>query len=75
MQALKFLRHYQRSSYSEAKRAHPATSHYREMEILLQHYLTYLLERGLNTPEFLRRVKMDFPDGDHAQEKPADRSG
>jgi DNA repair protein RecO (recombination protein O) len=67
MQALKFLRHYQRSSYSEAKRAHPASAHYREMEILLQHYLTYLLERGLNTPEFLRRVKMDLPGGEQAQ--------
>jgi DNA repair protein RecO (recombination protein O) len=67
MQALKFLRHYQRSSYSEAKRAHPASAHYREMEILLQYYLTYLLERGLNTPEFLRRVKMDLPGGDQAQ--------
>jgi DNA repair protein RecO (recombination protein O) len=64
MQALKFLRHFQRSSYTEAKRAHPESAHYREMEILLQHYLTYLLERGLNTPEFLRRVKMDLPGGE-----------
>jgi len=67
MQALKFLRHFQRSSFSEAKRAHPASTHYREMEILLQHYLTYLLERGLNTPEFLRRVKMDLLDGKQDQ--------
>jgi DNA repair protein RecO (recombination protein O) len=67
MQALKYLRHYQRSSFAEAKRAHPTSAHYRELEILLQHYLTYLLERGLNTPEFLRRVKMDLPDGEQAQ--------
>jgi DNA repair protein RecO (recombination protein O) len=67
MQALKYLRHYQRSSFSEAKRAHPTSAHYRELEILIQHYLTYLLERGLNTPEFLRRVKMDLPDGEQAQ--------
>jgi DNA repair protein RecO (recombination protein O) len=68
MQALKFLRHYQRSSYSEARRAHPTSAQYREMETLLQHYLTYLLERGLNTPEFLRRVKMDLPGEEQAQE-------
>lgn len=62
MQALKYLRHFQRSSYADAKRAHPSSTLYREMEILVQHYLTYLLERGLNTPEFLRRVKMDLPE-------------
>jgi len=76
MQALKFLRHYQRSSYTEAKRAHPTTAHYREMELLIQHYLTYLLERGLNTPEFLRRQKMDLPDDEQSPESPpTDHSG
>lgn len=67
MEALKFLRHFQRSSYLEAKRAHPAPAHYRELETLVQHYLTYLLERGLNTPEFLRRIKMDQPGEEQAQ--------
>jgi DNA repair protein RecO (recombination protein O) len=62
MQALKYFRHFQRSSYAEAKRASPTSTHYREMEVLIQYYLTYFLERGLNTPEFLRRVKMDMPD-------------
>jgi DNA repair protein RecO (recombination protein O) len=57
MQALKFLRHFQRSSYAEAARANPQGPVYREMEVLMQHYLTYLLERGLNTPSFLRRVR------------------
>jgi DNA repair protein RecO (recombination protein O) len=64
MQALKYLRHYQRSSYQEAKRAHPESAQNRELETLIQHYLTYLLERGLNSPEFLRRVKMDRPDSE-----------
>lgn len=64
MNALKFLRHFQRSSYAEASRAHPSSSHYREMELLMQHYLTFLLERGLNTPAFLRRVRRE------AQEDP-----
>jgi len=29
----------------------------REVELLMQHYITYLLERSLNTPAFLRRVR------------------
>ena len=56
MQALKFLRHLQRSGYTEAQRAKISPSINREMEAVMQHYLTYLLERGLNTPGFLRRV-------------------
>jgi DNA repair protein RecO (recombination protein O) len=59
MQALKYLRHFQRSSYAEARRARLLPKVDREMETLMQHYLTYLLERGLNTPEFLRRVRPD----------------
>lgn len=55
--ALKYLRHLQRSSYSEAARAHIPMEVNHEMEILMQHYLTYLLESSLNTPAFLRRVK------------------
>lgn len=57
MQALKYLRHFQRSSFAEASRAHLSPSVNREMELLMQHYLTYLLERTLNTPAFLRRVR------------------
>lgn len=63
MPALKILRHFQRSSYSEAKRAHLTQNLSRELEILMQHYLTYLLERGLNTPAFLRRVRLDAEQG------------
>jgi DNA repair protein RecO (recombination protein O) len=59
MQALKYLRHFQRSSFAEAKRAHPSKSTDREMEQLMQHYLTYLLERSLNSPAFLRRVRRE----------------
>jgi len=57
MTALKFLRHMQRSSYSDARRAKIPPGAEREIEILMHHYLTYLLERGLNTPAFIRRVK------------------
>lgn len=59
MLALKYLRHLQRSTYSQAARAQISQSTNREMENLVQHYLTYLLERGLNTPAFLRRMKSE----------------
>ena len=57
MTALKTMRHYQRSSYSEAARAYPTPAINREIEAILQHYLTYLLERRLNTPTFLQQIK------------------
>ena len=57
MQALKYLRHFQRSSYSQAMRARLTPSLNRELEQLMQHYLTYILERGLNTPAFLRYIR------------------
>ncbi len=57
MQALKYIRHLQRSNFTEASRAQISADVNREMELLVQHYLTYLLERGLNTPAFIRRVK------------------
>ncbi len=54
--ALRFLRHFQRSPFGEAARAQPSPSAHREMELVMQHYLTYTLERGLNTPKFMRLV-------------------
>jgi DNA repair protein RecO (recombination protein O) len=54
---LKYLRHYQRSSYSEASRAHLSADVNYQFEQLMQHYFTYLLERNLNTPSFLRQIK------------------
>jgi DNA repair protein RecO (recombination protein O) len=59
VQALKYFRHLQRSNYTEASRAQISAEINYEMELLIQHYLTYLLERGLNTPAFIRRVKHD----------------
>ncbi len=55
--ALRILRHFQRSSYAEAQRARLSANVDRELETLMGNYLTYLLERGLNTPEFLKRVR------------------
>lgn len=65
--ALKVLRHLQRSSYAEAARAKPSKSTHTELETLMQHYLTYLLERNLNSPRFLRQMR--------AQSKPAKEEG
>jgi DNA repair protein RecO (recombination protein O) len=59
MAALKYLRHFQRSSYSAAARARVPPPVEAELETILQHYLTYLLERGLNTPAFLRRLRRE----------------
>lgn len=57
MNALRYLRHFQRSPFPEAARAKLNAATNRELELLMQHYLTYLLERGLNTPPFLRRLR------------------
>jgi DNA repair protein RecO (recombination protein O) len=60
MQALKYLRHYQRSGYAEATRVRLPDAVRPELEALMQHYLTYLLERGLNSPAFLREVRRKY---------------
>ena len=57
VEALKYLRHFQRSSYAEASRARPAPDVQRETESLMQGYFTYLLERELNTPGFLKKIR------------------
>jgi DNA repair protein RecO (recombination protein O) len=57
VQALKYLRHFQRSNFTDALRANLPPLVNSEMEVLIQHYLTYLLERGLNTPPFLRQAR------------------
>jgi DNA repair protein RecO (recombination protein O) len=57
MEALKVFRHMQRSPYAEAQRARPEPKIRNELEGLIQRYLTYLLERGLNSPEFIRQIK------------------
>lgn len=57
LDALRFLRHVQRSGYAEAARADPAPETRREMEALQNYYLTYFLERSLNSPEFLKQIQ------------------
>lgn len=55
--ALKYLRHFQRSSYAESKQARPSSDVRDEVETLMQGYFTYLLERELNSPGFLKQVR------------------
>ncbi len=57
VEALKYLRHFQRSTYSEAQRAHPNPEVQVEVESLLQRYVTYLLERAMNSPRFIDQIK------------------
>jgi len=53
---LKYLRYFQRSSYRDASRARPSPEVQKEAETLMQGYFTYLLERELNTPGFLKKI-------------------
>jgi DNA repair protein RecO (recombination protein O) len=57
VETLKYLRHFQRSSYAEAVRARPSLEVQKEAESLMQGYFTYLLERELNTPGFLKKIR------------------
>jgi DNA repair protein RecO (recombination protein O) len=55
--ALRHLRHLQRSSYQDAVRLLPLSHIRNEIEALLNYYLTFLLERNLNSPEFLKEIR------------------
>jgi DNA repair protein RecO (recombination protein O) len=57
VEMLKYLRHFQRSSYAEATRARVSAEVQQELETLMQGYFTYLLERELNTPGFLKSIR------------------
>lgn len=63
MSALKYLRHFQRSRYSDSIRVKIKPEIHNEMEVLMQHYITYILERGLNSPGFIRRVREENNNG------------
>ena len=57
MAALRVMRHYQRSGFEEARRLRLISALSNQVEALMQHYLTYLLEQKLNTPPFLHRAR------------------
>ncbi|NJC95489.1 MAG: DNA repair protein RecO [Anaerolineales bacterium] len=54
---LRYLRHFQRSSFADASRARPDPDVQWEAETLMQGYFTYLLERELHTPGFLKKIR------------------
>lgn len=56
MDALRYLRHFQRSTYSDASRAHIKPAIFTEIESLMSFYLTHILEKKLKTPPFLNRM-------------------
>ncbi|GAB4505446.1 MAG: DNA repair protein RecO [Anaerolineales bacterium] len=57
METLKYLRHFQRSTYGEASLARPSAAVRAEAESLMQGYFSFLLERELHSPGFLRQVQ------------------
>jgi DNA repair protein RecO (recombination protein O) len=61
--ALKVMRHYQRSSYPAARVPNIRPEVFADIERLMEEYLNYLLERRLNTPVFLKRVRRTQPAG------------
>jgi DNA repair protein RecO (recombination protein O) len=60
MDALKFLRHFQRSSYAQALAARPVARVEQEVETIMQWYLTFLLERNINSQAFIREVRKGY---------------
>jgi DNA repair protein RecO (recombination protein O) len=59
LQALKVMRHFQRSNFDNA--VTPKVDHavQKQVEYVMQAYIIYLLERRLNTPGFIKKVR-DF---------------
>lgn len=57
LNTLKYLRHFQRSSYNDAARAQLASELNQNLEQFIQRYFMYFLERSLNTPTFIQSVK------------------
>jgi DNA repair protein RecO (recombination protein O) len=57
MDALKYLRNFQRTSYPRLLHSVPSSLVEREVEVILQYYNTFLLERRLNTPQFINEVR------------------
>jgi DNA repair protein RecO (recombination protein O) len=62
MASLKYLRHFQRSTYKEALAATPGEGVMQEVERIMQWYLTYLLERVINSQVFLQQIRKDTAD-------------
>lgn len=60
LEALKYLRHFQRSTYAQALAARPEEKIENEVESIMQWYLTFLLERNINAQAFIREVRKGY---------------
>lgn len=56
LNALKYLRYFQRSPWSKIKNRVIPPEIEQEIKRLIQHHLTYLLEQSLKTPDFLKAI-------------------
>lgn len=63
MVALKYLRHFQRSSFKEALAATPGEEVINEVEKIVHWYLTYLLERAINSQAFMQQIRTRDAEG------------
>ena len=54
---LKLMRHIQRNPYAQIKSLNVSTALHDELERVLQGYIAYLLERRLQTVDFIRRLR------------------
>ena len=58
---LKVLRHFQRNTFEAVAGLRLGAAVQRELETLMEGYLTFVLERRLHTPEFIQRVRALLP--------------
>ncbi len=59
--ALKVLRHFQRNAFEAVVGLRLGPGVQRELESLMEGYLTFVLERRLHSPEFIQRVRALLP--------------
>ena len=57
LETLKFLRHFQRSKYKDLKNLQLSKNVRQSMEKILQDYLSYLLERKINSLNFIKEAR------------------
>jgi len=57
LNVLRYLRHLQRSNWAAVSMLTIPPDAHKGIQALIEAYFTYLLERRLNTPEFLRKVQ------------------
>jgi DNA repair protein RecO (recombination protein O) len=63
LNALKVLRYYQRNTFAYVSSVSIRAKTHEELRALMEEYLSYILERKLNSPGFLRRVRGLIRDG------------